>query len=92
MGHFEDGDLGELGSQMAALARRFPHDNVWGGCCGTDGSHIGQIARRVAEVRSGRTSVQRKVFFSTCSSRSPVPLLKSIFGKSIQTTFGAQVL
>jgi homocysteine S-methyltransferase len=51
LGHLEDGDPEELGGQMASLARRFPHINVWGGCCGTDGRHIGQITRQVGEVR-----------------------------------------
>jgi S-methylmethionine-dependent homocysteine/selenocysteine methylase len=51
LGHLEDGDPEELGAQMAVLARRFPHINVWGGCCGTDGRHIGQIARQVGAVR-----------------------------------------
>ncbi len=51
LGHLEDGDPGELGAQMAKLARRFPHINVWGGCCGTDGRHIGQITRQVSAVR-----------------------------------------
>jgi len=51
LGHLEDGDPEELGGQMADLARRFPHVNVWGGCCGTDGRHIGQIARQVGVVR-----------------------------------------
>jgi homocysteine S-methyltransferase len=51
LGHLEDGDPKELGGQMAGLARRFPHINVWGGCCGTDGRHIGQIAKQVGEVR-----------------------------------------
>lgn len=51
LGHLEDGDPEELGGQMASLAQRFPHINVWGGCCGTDGRHIGQIARQVGEVR-----------------------------------------
>lgn len=51
LGHLEDGDPEELGGQMAELARRFPHINVWGGCCGTDGRHIGQIARQVREAR-----------------------------------------
>ena len=50
LGHLEDGDLFELGEQMADLARRFPHVNVWGGCCGTDGRHIGQITRQVSTV------------------------------------------
>jgi homocysteine S-methyltransferase len=53
LGHLEDGDPGELGAQMAALARRFPHINVWGGCCGTDGRHIAQITRQVSEIRRG---------------------------------------
>ncbi|MEJ1996371.1 MAG: homocysteine S-methyltransferase family protein [Limibacillus sp.] len=51
LGHLEDGDPEELGGQMAQLAKRFPHIHVWGGCCGTDGRHIGQIARQVSEVR-----------------------------------------
>lgn len=51
LGHLEDGDPKELGGQMANLARRFPHINVWGGCCGTDGRHIGEITRQVGEVR-----------------------------------------
>jgi len=53
LGHLEDGDPEELGDQMAGLARRFGHVNVWGGCCGTDGRHIGQITRKVAAVRAG---------------------------------------
>ena len=52
LGHLEDGDPVELGGQMADFARRFPHINVWGGCCGTDGRHIAEIARQVGEVRA----------------------------------------
>ena len=52
LGHLEDGDPEELGGQMAELARRFPHIHVWGGCCGTDGRHIGEITRQVAAVRA----------------------------------------
>ncbi len=51
LGHLEDGDPEELGGQMAALSQRFPHVHVWGGCCGTDGRHIGQIARQVRDAR-----------------------------------------
>jgi homocysteine S-methyltransferase len=51
LGHLEDGDPLELGAQMADLARRFPHINVWGGCCGTDGRHIGEITQQVGAVR-----------------------------------------
>lgn len=53
LGHLEDGDPEQLGGQMAGLARRFPQINVWGGCCGTDARHIGQITRQVAEAREG---------------------------------------
>lgn len=51
LGHLEDGDPEELGGQMVELAERFPHVNVWGGCCGTDGRHIGAIIRKVAALR-----------------------------------------
>lgn len=51
LGHLEDGDPKVLGAHMANLARRFPHINVWGGCCGTDGRHIGEITRQVSDVR-----------------------------------------
>jgi S-methylmethionine-dependent homocysteine/selenocysteine methylase len=51
LGHLEDGDPVELGYQMADLTRRFPHIHVWGGCCGTDSRHIGQIARQVGLAR-----------------------------------------
>ncbi|WP_439616630.1 homocysteine S-methyltransferase family protein [Shinella sp.] len=51
LGHLEDGDPEELGHQMAQLAQRFPHINVWGGCCGTDGRHIGKIAHKVGQIR-----------------------------------------
>ena len=47
LGHLEDGDPVELGGQMADLAERFPHIHVWGGCCGTDGKHVAEIARQV---------------------------------------------
>lgn len=53
LGHLEEGDPLELGGQMADIARRFPHVNVWGGCCGTDGRHIGEITRQVGDVRRG---------------------------------------
>ena len=51
LGHLEDGDPEELGIQMGEIAARFPHIHVWGGCCGTDGRHLGEIARRVRQVR-----------------------------------------
>lgn len=54
LGHLEDGDPQELGGQMADLARRFPQAHVWGGCCGTDARHIGEITRQVGALRHAR--------------------------------------
>jgi S-methylmethionine-dependent homocysteine/selenocysteine methylase len=51
LGHLEDGDPAELGRQMGELARRYPHLDVWGGCCGTWETHLDEIARNVASVR-----------------------------------------
>lgn len=51
LGHLEEGDHVELGQQMGALAKRYPHIDMWGGCCGTWDRHLGEIARNVAETR-----------------------------------------
>jgi S-methylmethionine-dependent homocysteine/selenocysteine methylase len=53
LGHLEDGDPVELGQQMGDLARRFPHIDMWGGCCGTWETHLGEIARNVSAARNG---------------------------------------
>ena len=55
LGHLEDGDPEELADQMAALSRRFPKANVFGGCCGTDARHLAAIARKVSAARSAVT-------------------------------------
>lgn len=47
IGHLEDGDPADLGERMGALARRYPHIDVWGGCCGTWDRHLNEIARNV---------------------------------------------
>ncbi len=44
IGHLEAGDPVLLGAQMGALARRLPHIDVWGGCCGTWDDHLAAIA------------------------------------------------
>jgi S-methylmethionine-dependent homocysteine/selenocysteine methylase len=54
LGHLEEGDPVELGTLAGALARRFPHLDVWGGCCGTWEKHLDEIARNVAAVHRGR--------------------------------------
>ncbi|MFT5503312.1 MAG: homocysteine S-methyltransferase [Gammaproteobacteria bacterium] len=35
IGHLEDGDPVELGQLCGDLSQRFPHMDIWGGCCGT---------------------------------------------------------
>ncbi|MEJ0058573.1 MAG: homocysteine S-methyltransferase family protein [Terricaulis sp.] len=47
IGHLEDGDPVDLGERMGALAQRYPHIDVWGGCCGTWDQHLNQIAQNV---------------------------------------------
>lgn len=39
----DDGDPTELGAQLSDIRRRFPHIQVFGGCCGTDMRHMSQI-------------------------------------------------
>ncbi len=49
--HIEDGDPVELGQQMGSLANRYPHLDIWGGCCGTWHTHLGEIAQNVKRYR-----------------------------------------
>ncbi|SLN65173.1 methionine synthase I [Roseovarius litorisediminis] len=53
LGHLEDGDPVELGQQMADVARRLPHMDIFGGCCGTDERHLKEIAINVRKSREG---------------------------------------
>lgn len=50
IGHLEEGDPQELGRLMGELARRYPHIDIWGGCCGTWDKHLGQIAHHVKQA------------------------------------------
>lgn len=45
--HLVDGNPAELGEQMASLARRYPHVDVWGGCCGTWDRHLDSMAAQI---------------------------------------------
>ncbi|WP_337660069.1 homocysteine S-methyltransferase family protein [Anderseniella sp. Alg231-50] len=54
LGHIEDGDPVELGSQVLDLASRYPHMDIFGGCCGTGHSHLREIARALKQSRSGK--------------------------------------
>ncbi len=49
--HIEDGDPVELGEQMGSLANRYPHLDIWGGCCGTWHTHLSEIAQNVKRYR-----------------------------------------
>ena len=59
--HLDEGDPDELAEQYAGLKARFPHLNVFGGCCGTDFVHVRKISdalraleqRRVACMTAG---------------------------------------
>lgn len=51
IGHLVDGDPPELGMQMGLLAKRYPHIDVWGGCCGTWERHLHHIALNVSAHR-----------------------------------------
>ena len=48
IGHLVSGDPEGLGAQLGAIARRFPHLDVFGGCCGTWDDHLRSIALQVA--------------------------------------------
>lgn len=47
LGHLEEGDPQELGTLMADVGRRYPHMDIWGGCCGTGHVHLEEIARHL---------------------------------------------
>ena len=47
IGHLEEGDPVELGELCGDLARRYPHMDIWGGCCGTWDTHLDQIAKNI---------------------------------------------
>ena len=51
IGHLEDGDPVELGVLCGDLARRYPHMDEWGGCCGTWDVHLDEIAKNVLTAR-----------------------------------------
>ena len=50
IGHLEEGDPRELGRMMGDLAHRYPHIDIWGGCCGTWDKHLDLIAKEVKQA------------------------------------------
>ena len=51
IGHLEAGDPVELGDLCGNLAQRYPHMDIWGGCCGTWDTHLDEIAKKVKPTR-----------------------------------------
>ena len=47
IGHLEEGDPVELGALCGDLAKRYPHMDIWGGCCGTWNTHLDEIAKNL---------------------------------------------
>lgn len=52
LGHLEEGDPQELGQLMADIAHRYPHMDIWGGCCGTSHVHLQEIAQHLPSPRA----------------------------------------
>lgn len=50
IGHIEDGDPHDLGQRIGALAQRYPHMDIFGGCCGTWAPHLDEIARNLHRI------------------------------------------
>jgi homocysteine S-methyltransferase len=50
IGHLEDGDPSDLGKRIGSLARRYPHIDIFGGCCGTWAPHLDEIAKNVRQT------------------------------------------
>ena len=47
LGQLDEGDPDELASEYASLRSQFPDMNVFGGCCGTDFSHVRKISSAI---------------------------------------------
>jgi len=43
--HLEDGNPVELATQLSDLHARYPHMDIFGGCCGTGDEHLREIAK-----------------------------------------------
>nr|WP_231737168.1 hypothetical protein [Sphingopyxis sp. A083] len=49
-GHIKDGTHVDLGRRIGALARRYPHIDIFGSCCGTWAPHLDEMARNVRQT------------------------------------------
>jgi homocysteine S-methyltransferase len=59
LGYLEQGDPIELGQLMGDLARRYPHMDIWGGCCGTIEVHLDEIAENICAARKELADQQK---------------------------------
>lgn len=57
LGHLEDGDPVELGAQLGELSERYPHMDIFGGCCGTGDRHLREIAKALGKASSSRNQL-----------------------------------
>jgi methionine synthase I (cobalamin-dependent) len=57
LGHLESGDPEDLGRRMGDLASRYPHIDIWGGCCGTWETHLDRMAESILAVREAQHAV-----------------------------------
>lgn len=46
----DEGDPADLAARYAALSRRLPNLNVFGGCCGTDDRHVAEICSALVDL------------------------------------------
>jgi homocysteine S-methyltransferase len=57
LGHLESGDPEDLGRRVEDLAARYPHIDIWGGCCGTWETHLDRMAESILAVRKAQHAV-----------------------------------
>lgn len=55
LGHLEDGDPLELARQVNDLRSRYPHFDIFGGCCGTGEQHLREIAKALRSTQLAQT-------------------------------------
>ena len=60
LGHLEEGDPLDLGQRMGSLAQRFPHIDIFGGCCGTWDKHLDEIADKIKMLQQAASELRRE--------------------------------
>lgn len=54
LNHLEEGNPVELATQLGDLRARYPHMDVFGGCCGTGDEHLREIAKALSSSCSSK--------------------------------------